>query len=176
MKTCSRCHQEKPLSEFYRQVTSPSGRGSYCKPCSAAQKSDYWNRTPAYREKSNARRATWASNPEHQERIRDSRKRWRRRNPEYNRQAQIRHRYGKDAEAQYIALLEAQNGNCALCGKKPNHRLHIDHNHRTKEIRGLLCTRCNSLLGFADDSLDRLVAAAGYLTDPPARKASVTTP
>jgi hypothetical protein len=42
---------------------------------------------------------------------------------------------------------------------KPN----IDHNHETKRPRGLLCTTCNKLLGYAYDSVDILQAAVRYL-------------
>jgi hypothetical protein len=46
--------------------------------------------------------------------------------------------------AVYTELLEAQGGCCALCGNRPRTRaLNIDHDHRTMEIRGLLCGMCN---------------------------------
>jgi len=44
-------------------------------------------------------------------------------------------------------MLKAQGGGCAMCGKPPkNRRLHIDHDHKTKIIRGLLCYYCNRQL------------------------------
>jgi len=47
----------------------------------------------------------------------------------------------------YTALLEAQGGHCALCPNVPKtRRLHVDHDHKTGEIRGLLCYRCNRAL------------------------------
>ena len=49
----------------------------------------------------------------------------------------------------YQALLEAQGGKCAICGNPPKEggrRLHVDHNHRTGKVRGLLCFRCNRAL------------------------------
>jgi Recombination endonuclease VII len=42
-------------------------------------------------------------------------------------------------------------------------RLHIDHDHKTGDFRGLLCTRCNTALGLAEDDPDRLIALAMYL-------------
>jgi hypothetical protein len=71
----------------------------------------------------------------------------------------------------YHALLEAQNGECAICpATDPGHgigggygRWYIDHNHTTGEVRGLLCRACNMGLGkFGDDPI-RLRAAADYL-------------
>lgn len=48
---------------------------------------------------------------------------------------------------QYNAMLAAQNGHCALCPSTPKtRRLHIDHDHRTMAVRGLLCHRCNRAL------------------------------
>jgi hypothetical protein len=44
----------------------------------------------------------------------------------------------------YVALLTAQGGHCAICPSTPKtRRLHVDHDHRTGEVRGLLCHRCN---------------------------------
>lgn len=60
------------------------------------------------------------------------------------------------------AMYEAQSSRCAACGVHSD-RLQIDHDHKTGEIRGLLCGRCNSTAGHADDSVDRLMAVAAYL-------------
>ena len=52
-------------------------------------------------------------------------------------------------DATYERLLEAQDGVCAICGNPPKiggKRLHVDHNHRTGRVRGLLCFRCNRAL------------------------------
>ena len=55
---------------------------------------------------------------------------------------------------------------CLICGY--GERLHVDHNHGTREIRGILCTGCNLGLGAFQDNPDRLRRAAQYLEDPPA--------
>jgi len=64
----------------------------------------------------------------------------------------------------YTELLIAQAGRCEICGKpeKPNRRLHIDHDHKTNEIRGLLCYSCNTKLGFVEKYLRQIVR---YLRD-----------
>ena len=50
-------------------------------------------------------------------------------------------------DAEYARLLEAQGGGCAICGSKPKtRRLHVDHDHATGRVRGLLCHRCNRAL------------------------------
>lgn len=50
---------------------------------------------------------------------------------------------------------------CELCGT--TEQLHIDHNHETGEIRGVLCTNCNRGLGHLKDSPVLLRKAAEYL-------------
>lgn len=50
-------------------------------------------------------------------------------------------------DATYTALLEAQDGHCAICPNTPKtRRLHVDHDHATGSVRGLLCHRCNRAL------------------------------
>jgi len=50
---------------------------------------------------------------------------------------------------------------CPLC--RQTEQLVLDHDHRTKAVRGLLCSSCNSMLGFANDSIDTLYEAIAYL-------------
>jgi predicted GIY-YIG superfamily endonuclease len=69
--------------------------------------------------------------------------------------------------ADYEALLTAQAHRCGICGRQQGndrgHRLFVDHDHTTGDIRGLLCNRCNSALGYFGDSAKRLRRAAAYL-------------
>ncbi len=71
--------------------------------------------------------------------------------------------------ADYDAILAEQGGKCAICGMKPRtKRLHVDHDHKTMLVRGLLCSPCNSgVLASAKDSPEILRAAARYLECPP---------
>lgn len=71
----------------------------------------------------------------------------------------------------YAALLGAQNGVCAICGKsecirspsgEPKH-LAVDHCHATGSVRALLCSRCNTALGLFQDDPVLLRKAAEYL-------------
>ena len=66
---------------------------------------------------------------------------------------------------QYNEMLDAQDGRCAVCGivfvgTKPPH---IDHDHVTLKVRGLLCAQCNSGLGQFKDSPIILRRALAYL-------------
>ncbi len=70
-------------------------------------------------------------------------------------------------DADYERLLTAQGGHCALCPTKPKtRRLHVDHDHATGRVRGLLCYRCNRALP-AGLNADWHLRAAGYLNGPP---------
>jgi len=72
---------------------------------------------------------------------------------------------------QYRAILETQGGKCAICGVAEGHRsrygricrLAVDHDHRSGEVRGLLCNNCNRGLGRFKDSVESLQAAISYL-------------
>jgi hypothetical protein len=72
--------------------------------------------------------------------------------------------YGIDADT-YGQLLTTQNGVCAICHSvnENGYRLAVDHNHKTGEVRGLLCSTCNSALGLLHDDPSILRAAADYL-------------
>jgi hypothetical protein len=72
-------------------------------------------------------------------------------------------------EEQYVELWEQCGGRCPLCGRKfARHRpACIDHDHRTWEVRGLLCGPCNYQVGVLHDNLSWLEAAARYLRTPP---------
>lgn len=78
--------------------------------------------------------------------------------------------YGMDADDLH-RLYAKQDGRCAIC-KHPEgeKRLHVDHDHDTGLVRGLLCGNCNALLGHARDSTEILRRAIYYLIDPPTLK------
>lgn len=67
---------------------------------------------------------------------------------------------------QYQDLLKNQNYKCAICNDdKPGGigDWHVDHDHVTKKVRGLLCSACNLMIGKAKDNPEILEAGAQYL-------------
>lgn len=90
---------------------------------------------------------------------------------ECSKRARLEAEYGL-GPGEYLVLLEAQNGVCAICQRRQRYQsLSIDHDHKTGRVRGLLCKRCNhDLLAAALESAEVLRRAADYLVDPPAEK------
>src|SRR5204862_7451311 len=81
-----------------------------------------------------------------------------------DREYHLKRTYGITIE-QYDAMLEAQGGVCMICKEpRPEERtLHVDHDHKTGKIRGLLCFRCNNAIGDLRESFDLAQKAADYL-------------
>lgn len=87
---------------------------------------------------------------------------WHKNNKQRKKSSRLKSRYGITIE-QYNDLLKKQNGVCALCYKEDMRPLSVDHNHKTKKIRALLCFKCNVLLGFINEDLDHLERVRDYL-------------
>lgn len=71
--------------------------------------------------------------------------------------------------AEYDKILAYQGGICAICKRppKPGKYLNVDHNHKTGEVLGLLCFRCNKALGAFNNDVVLLGEAHDYLMIPP---------
>lgn len=138
MRACTRCGVTKPLAEFPRDRSRPTGRHQRCKPCDAARHADD-----------------------------------RAKNPERERSNYLRRNFGITVE-QYEQMLQRQDGTCAICHEPPkNQALAVDHDHTTGQVRGLLCRRCNQLLGSAHDDAALLRSAADYIEKSPAGRRDV---
>ena len=93
---------------------------------------------------------------------------------EHLRKRHLRTEYGISAE-EFYKLLGSQEGRCSICRVEmdsttrrnvPN-KVQVDHDHKTGQVRGLLCFSCNTGLGKFRDSEELLHAAIAYLKDPP---------
>ncbi len=97
-------------------------------------------------------------------------RRWRAENPVRAKNSDLKNMHGITIY-EYDALLESQNSLCAICSQAETitnkngkrRALAIDHCHKSREIRGLLCTNCNKGLGHFMDSVDLLRLAIRYL-------------
>jgi Autographiviridae endonuclease VII len=99
-------------------------------------------------------RRKWRTDPDHREKHRVRTRR-------SQRKMVFKKVYGISL-ADYDVMFERQGGACAIC-KRTGLTLCVDHCHLTGEVRGLLCIRCNSAIGFCSDDPALLQAAAAYL-------------
>jgi hypothetical protein len=135
-KVCGICKKEKPLSDFFKHKNKRLGVRFECKDC--------------YKEETAKDRL---KNPE----------KWKAKRHRNG----LKEMYGITVE-DYNCLYQAQNGCCKICGisqLKLRKKLFVDHCHKTKYIRGLLCQKCNFLIGLANDSPKHLNLAINYLTE-----------
>jgi hypothetical protein len=116
VKTCTRCKQEKHITDFARLVRKKEARRAMCQECS------------------NLSVREWYSSPEGKEKLKAKQRR-----------NSLRMMYGISLE-QYDQLLAEQDHRCALCKKHEDEfkiNLAVDHDHISGRIRGLLCGYCN---------------------------------
>lgn len=65
------------------------------------------------------------------------------------------------SKAHFDSLMDRANHQCEACGKKK--WLAVDHNHQTGITRGILCRRCNGVLGMMEDNAEAIQQLADYL-------------
>jgi hypothetical protein len=122
-KVCSRCNEEKLLSEFYKD-----GR-SYCKKCNNIYSKEYAIKN---REKRNNR-------------LREYRKKYPEKAKLYDARGRYKKIYGLSYEQRNEMILN-QNNKCYIC-KKETTKLVVDHSHESGKVRKMLCYKCNILIG-----------------------------
>lgn len=83
-------------------------------------------------------------------------------------QRNYKNKYGITNE-EYETLLAKQNHSCALCNTDfsqiDSSRIHVDHDHSSGKVRGILCMPCNVGLGMLGDSIEGLENALTYLKE-----------
>jgi hypothetical protein len=99
-------------------------------------------------------------------------KKYRKDNPEKIYDLHLKNRYGVSLET-YNAMLLEQNGLCAICGQPETRlgrgrkvrKLSLDHNHKTKKVRKLLCDSCNKAVGNVKESVDIAIKLVNYIKE-----------
>lgn len=85
-----------------------------------------------------------------------------------NKQYRLKYDYGLSMD-EFRSMLSKQEWKCAICGASFGLELgeaknaHVDHDHKTGQIRGLLCQKCNMGLGCFVDNKGYLTNALSYL-------------
>lgn len=160
---CPKCKEDVPVEAY---TPSKQGkRGSYCRECAkkSANESFYRNHDHALR----TRQAWYQRNKDSN---RETVRRWREANPRKHRANRLRDSGYNITIDEYEAMQARQAGHCAVCGRIPSYqhkgkqaRLHVDHNHITGKVRGLLCSPCNTALGLLGDDKETLTKMLEYL-------------
>jgi hypothetical protein len=159
VKRCKHCGEEKPLADFYGDTAARDGHRPECKSCTKRRR---LSRYQSNREAEIARVRRWQqANAEH---VKAYQAEYRERRD--FRAEHLRRTFGM-TQGDYVQMLDTQDGGCAICGRKPRpgKHLHVDHDHDTGRVRGLLCFSCNVGIGNFDSDSDRMAEAADYVDD-----------
>jgi hypothetical protein len=148
MFKCINCGIEKPLTEFHKHIKRYDSKYHSCKPEKNGQVYGSGHLSICKSCRSTKRKEQY--------------------NPEIAKNDSLKSLYGITLE-QYNSMLVRQNYCCFICGNHETSstkgRLFVDHDHVTGKIRGLLCGKCNSLLGMAQDDPEILIKAIAYLRE-----------
>lgn len=186
-RSCRDCAIVKPLAEFTVNPRRSDGRGSYCRECfNLRSKASYRSRASRDgrvvkertvvqrgsklcpdcgevkdldgfpRNKSDVTGRHSYCKPCHNVRTKETRDRLYGGSRHYH----LKRRYGIGAD-EVAAMIEEQGGVCAICGEAEP--AHVDHDHATGRVRGVLCFNCNGGLGQFRDRIDVLEHAIAYL-------------
>ena len=83
--------------------------------------------------------------------------------PAKNREYQLKSLYNVSTEV-YDLMYSQQGGACKICRKNFD-SLCVDHDHKTGNVRGLLCHKCNKAIGLLEDDISNLSNAITYLNE-----------
>ncbi|API52857.1 hypothetical protein BMW22_15640 [Rhizobium leguminosarum] len=104
-------------------------------------------------------------NAKNLDKVRDRHRTYKRKNPEKFRDSQLRTNFGISSR-KYDEMLAEQGEKCAAC-RTPQpqlkRRLAVDHCHSSGQVRGLLCSNCNTALGLTRDDPLILEGLISYL-------------
>jgi hypothetical protein len=165
-RPCTVCGEVKPLEQFSKHPKGMAGYLGWCKECGNAKARERYNkdrdrhcsqRRESKREYDQRRYAEILARGEKPKR-----------NPITAKNSYLLRNYGITYE-DYLQLLESQDHKCAICGTEESDRkggdLVVDHCHASGKVRGMLCQKCNLMLGNANDLIGTLEQAVIYLRD-----------
>lgn len=148
MKQCSRCKVEKELDKFNKRRDSRDGYEGHCKECRSSKR---------------------VANPNFKESSRKANKKFDMKRKGKRWGYHLSKTYGL-SEDDYYKMLDEQGHKCAICNLSVDKEEHygkfvVDHCHNTGKVRGLLCNKCNLMLGNARDDIRILDKGIKYLKE-----------
>jgi hypothetical protein len=148
-KICRKCLTKKPITDFnihYGKTRTKDKMRNECRDCQKIHAAKHYLKI--------------------QDDSRAKGKIWYQQNKTLNHGYHLKRKFNLSRET-YQEMLDGQGGRCKICGyDKPRGRydnFSVDHDHKTGEIRGLLCAFCNTGIGQFQDSPSLLRKAATYL-------------
>lgn len=167
MKLCKICNQEKSINLFYKKKSGLDGLQSRCKECIASYL-EQRNYKPIYdgkliecstcnilKEKS-----LFYPDKRQKEGLRPECKKC-------NRDTVLKRKFGITIDL-YESMLSTQNNGCAICETRVpsgTGNFHVDHNHKTGKVRGLLCSNCNTAIGLLKEEESIILKVIKYLKE-----------
>ena len=175
-KRCPDCGLEKPTSAFSRNAARSDGLQFYCRDCFSVRAAKTYRDRQRREGKTVRERVDVPDGYKHCPGCKQVKPRteWHRRtsspdglvvycktcSKDRHRRDHLKRTFGI-TQADLDVLIESQGGVCAICRDgKPEH---IDHDHDSGKVRGVLCGPCNMGLGLFKDEPTRLSAAGAYL-------------
>jgi hypothetical protein len=167
-KICKYCGIEYPISMYEKTRNR-------CKPCRKIQRREEYllniDKNREYRrnwafihyDERKAKLRVWQLlNPD---KMKKYSQKWKTINRDIIKDRRIKTHYGLTPD-EHDRLFVKQDGRCAICDKDAcelKKLFHVDHDHKTGKVRGLLCESCNHLIGNALDNVNILLSAIDYL-------------
>ena len=136
LKTCSKCKNTKPHTEFHLHKSSTDGIRKWCKFCCNESNKCWYKKNPLAHKQTTLKRIYGVTSKMFTELLLAQ-----------NNACKICN----------VELSPVKNGDIQIA--------HVDHCHTTGKIRGLLCRKCNTGLGMFSDNVANLQNAIRYLNE-----------
>lgn len=160
-RKCAKCDTVYPATVefFHRQTRGRGGFNSWCKKCNLEA-------TRIYRRSEKGKAVSAAYQKSKKGKLTQKRYAATDNGKKKRKNNSLKSKYNLTLDG-YNELFRSQKGCCAVCGEKETSAnkcdLSVDHDHKTGIVRGLLCDRCNRMIGFAGEDISKLQKAIDYL-------------
>ena len=166
-KICATCTLEKPFQDFYKCTRAKIGITHSCKKCLDEKRRKNYQTNILHMRKL-SKEYYWNNREQNLKYA----KNWRKNNPEIAKlcmkKSQLKINYNLSWD-KYTTMLASQANRCKICGiifdESMDNKPHVDHNHKTGKIRGLLCRACNLAAGFLKDDSQLATKMSEYLQE-----------
>lgn len=177
-RVCNKCLVDKPLDDFHTHRRLKLGKAYTCKLCVGVLVKA-WSQTTIGKEKAREAKKRYQDTENGKAKAKAYSRTYQaceqRKTYLSRRKHTLEHKYSvfnKELLRNYgigaidwALMYNDQNGECAACceGLKFDRTTHVDHNHLTGKVRGLLCNGCNTALGMMKENPVALRRLALYL-------------